>query len=250
MNENSIFQNRIVIEQRVQRSFEEIKLQIVENKHEKVFSTLREMVSNSNKDLKNQLNLIEFRFNKWKSDELIGLSPSSVEFTKIIMSLLEYVDQLDEISKNSQKNQANFFQTFGLLTGSLNNSLEIISDLEPKLEIAMKENKTLQGKIWLAMIPQLKGTVKTIIKLLEELQYIMMINSLQVEVKNKYDFDFVNVENNKIGNFLLDTDIEVLGNLYNTVKLNNENQSSDKIDLANMLGVTTTSFEQTKKEDE
>ena len=210
---NDIFANRIVIEQRIQETFEDIKFQLAENKTEKVITTLTEIVKGKNKDFQNQLILIQSRYNSWTTQDIMGTNPPQSEFSKIVKSLLDIVDRI-EADFNSKKNNWNKLDD---LLNVILESKSVLEKIRPSLENEMGKEKSILGRIWIALLPQLEGTLTTICKIISEIIYIGKITEFKNETNKKYGKDVISLKVPDFTHFISNQDINSVESLYKSL---------------------------------
>lgn len=201
---SNIFSHGIVIEQKVQSSFEHLRLQIAENKAEKIFTTLAEIATKTNKDLRNQLILIQARFNLWKSEENSGLNPARSEMNQILITLLNYIDRIED-----EVNEANL-EDLDALIGTLVLTNKNLSKIRIKLEKKIIMEPSFLGKIWIALLPQLEGTLTSITKILYEMNQLLKLNKFQQDIKNELGQDVISLDNPSLTNLITMHDINTI----------------------------------------
>jgi len=210
-NLNSIFANRIVIEQKVQSSFEHLRLQIAENRTEKIFSTLSDIASKTNKDLQNQVILIQSRFNLWSSEDISGLNPAKSEMNQILINLLNLIDKIEsEVNETNSKD-------LGVLIETLISTQKNLSKIRFNIEKRIQIESSFLGKIWIALIPQLEGTMTTIIKILYEINQLLKLDEFQNKISKEYGQDVVALNNPRLINFITTQDINTIDNFQKTL---------------------------------
>ena len=220
MDNNSIFHNRIVLEQKIQESFANIKSTIAENKTEDVLKTLSVVVKNTNRDLQNQLTMITSRYNAWKTDSIIGLSPPIEQFNAITKSLVQFVDAIQtEFSK-----EEGALNTLDNLAASMLKTKSVLSKLKPDLKKAIQTQNPVIGKIWIALLPQLEGTITTICYLLKEVSEIARFIEFERSFKSDSGKLVLELAPPQFSKAIMSKDIDSLNELYKALYPGSKNR--------------------------
>jgi len=215
-----------------QRTIDEIKKKVAENKTEKVFETLSELAKKTNVDLKNQLILVQSRYNAWKTDDQKGFKPERSEMNLILSNLLDLVDKFEkEIDQPDEEELDN-------LANTLNNAQINLTRIRTKIEYNMNFETTFLGKIWMALMPQVEGTLMTICKILFEIREFVKLESQVKKMKDEYGVDIELNISPYSKNIISEQDISKVEKLHKTMMdtyITNK-QSKQKVHSANKNG--------------
>ena len=200
--------NRTVIEQKALSSFSDVKLLVAESKAEIAFKTLSELAKKTSNDMQNQVILLQSRFNSWKLDDISGLSPARSEMNSILKHLLELVDKIEkEVDETSAGDLEKLIDTLFTIK-------ENLAIIRTKLEQKANQETSFIGRIWIALMPQLEGTLITICKILYEISQIVKLNEFALKINNEYHQDIMNLSVQNFARFVTKQDINTIDKLH------------------------------------